>query len=79
MTEERKVVYLSIFDDPTLWKGPTEERRLRELLAKCYSGLSLYTDDGELQDNRDYPLIDFLRDPANVIEAKMLQRELEND
>lgn len=50
------------------------ERRLRELLAGCYGGAALYADDGELQDNREHPTIDFLRDPVEIIDAKMRER-----
>lgn len=52
----------------------TESRKLRELLAVSYAGVHLYTDDGELQDNREQPAIDFLRDSADEIRAKMQQR-----
>jgi hypothetical protein len=47
---------------------------LRELLALSYSGFAhLYTDDGELQDNRQPP-IDFVRDSVDEIERKIAAR-----
>ncbi len=53
-----------------------DEETLRTLLAVNYAGQALYTDDGELQDNSCRPFIDFLRDPVNLIQAKMLARTL---
>lgn len=47
---------------------------VRELLAINYSRGRLYTDDGELQDNRTQPFIDFRRDPAHVIREKIVER-----
>lgn len=51
-----------------------DEITLRELLAYAYAGASLYADDGELQDSRRAPFIDFLRDSPDDIAAKMRQR-----
>jgi hypothetical protein len=51
-----------------------ENRELRILLAIAHAGLSLYTDDGELQDNRVHPFIDFKRDSVNEIENKLRER-----
>ena len=51
-----------------------DEITLRELLAYAYAGASLYADDGELQDSRRIPFIDFLRDSPDDIAAKMRQR-----
>jgi len=52
-----------------------ENERLRELLAFAYCrGALLYGDDGELQDSRKHPTIDFKRDPAGIISEKMHQR-----
>lgn len=48
-----------------------DERWLRESIAFGYCGAGLYADDGELQDAREQPAIDFLRDPPEVIQAKM--------
>lgn len=43
---------------------------LRKLLAFAYSGSSLYTDDGELQDQE----IDYNRDSVAEIEQKITKR-----
>jgi hypothetical protein len=53
-----------------------ECRLLRRLLCNAYAGSLAYTDDGEAQDNRAFPVIDFLRDSAPSIKAKMEQRGL---
>lgn len=50
------------------------ERALRVMLAYAYGGALLYRDDGELQDNRTLPCIDFRRDSVEDIEAKMIER-----
>lgn len=55
---------------------PTDEKKLRKLLALTYAGAGLYADDGELQDNRKLPQIDFLRDSIDDITWKMEQRAL---
>jgi len=48
------------------------EQLLRKMLAINYTGAAaLYTDDGELQDGRAWPAIDFKRDSAEEIERKM--------
>ena len=47
---------------------------LRMLLAIRVAGAGLYRDDGELQDNTAWPLIDFKRDPASVIRDKIYKR-----
>jgi hypothetical protein len=52
----------------------SENRELRIMLAIAHAGLSLYTDDGELQDNRVAPFIDFKRDPVAEIERKLRER-----
>jgi hypothetical protein len=49
--------------------------RLRVLLAGVYCPL-LYADDGELQDNRVAPFIDFKRDSVDEIAEKMKQRTI---
>ena len=47
----------------------------REGWALAYSGPSrLYGDDGELQDNSEYPYIDWRRDSAEVIRDKITER-----
>jgi hypothetical protein len=51
-----------------------ENFALRELLARQYSGYYLYADDGQLQDNRVRPYIDFLKDTPSEIEEKMTER-----
>lgn len=48
--------------------------RLREMVAMAYSGIALYCDDGELQDNRVHPFIDFKRDSVEEIDRKMQLR-----
>lgn len=53
---------------------PRDDARLRVMLACSYAGAALYHDDGELQDNREHPLIDFKRDSVDEIEEKMCQR-----
>lgn len=53
-----------------------ENRELRVMLAIAHAGLSLYTDDGELQDNRCHPWIDFKRDSVAQIEEKLHRRHL---
>ncbi len=50
------------------------ELMLRRLLAASYAGASIYHDDGELQDNRRLPFIDFRRDTPTEIGEKMYQR-----
>ncbi len=50
-----------------------ETEGLRVLLAVCYAGGNLYSDDGELQDNR-LPTIDFKRDSVETIKEKMTER-----
>jgi hypothetical protein len=47
---------------------------VRELLAINYSRGGLYTDDGELQDNRTQPFIDFRRDSAEALREKIVER-----
>ena len=53
-----------------------ENQRLRRMLCACYAGRLAYMDDGEVQDNRTHPLIDFLRDTLDDIESAMQQRTL---
>lgn len=55
-----------------------ENRGLRELLFCAYCGPGGYSDDGELQDNRSRPTIDFKRDSVVEISIKMRERGLEN-
>lgn len=53
-----------------------ENRRLRSLLAVHYGWPGLYMDDGELQDKRMQPFIDFKRDSVAQIESKIRERAL---
>lgn len=63
-------------DIQEVWAARTvSERKIRTLLAFAYSGrVSLYTDDGELQDNLKPPHIDYARDSAANIERAILDR-----
>jgi hypothetical protein len=47
---------------------------LRRMLAIAYCPDGLYTDDGQLQDNREHPFIDFKRDSIVDMRYKMTQR-----
>ena len=51
-----------------------EIEQLREMLAHLYAGSALYCDDGELQDNRASPFIDFKRDSVADIRSAMVER-----
>lgn len=51
-----------------------DELQLRVMIANCYSGMKLYRDDGELQDNSEQPFIDFRRDTVGEINTKMMTR-----
>lgn len=51
-----------------------ENLRLRRLLAFHVCGTLLYTDDDELQDNTEMPVIDFKRDSALEISRKLYER-----
>jgi hypothetical protein len=50
------------------------ERKLRFLLCGAYAGAAGYYDDGEAQDCRAHPLIDFMRDSPDDIQKKMWER-----
>lgn len=52
----------------------TENRELRIMCAIAHCGLALYHDDGELQDSREHPWIDWKRDSVADIEAKLHER-----
>ena len=52
----------------------SNEVELRQMLAVAYSGHHLYCDDGELQDSREQPFIDFKRDTIEDLKSKMEQR-----
>lgn len=60
--------------DTELPKLSSEELKLRRMLCIAYAGALAYMDDGEAQDSRETPFIDFLRDSADTIEAKMKER-----
>lgn len=53
-----------------------ENATLRRMLAWACAGAALYHDDGELQDNREPPFIDFKRDSTEAITAKSQQRAM---
>ena len=57
-------------------RAKAENRALRRLLAVRVSGASLYTDDGELQDNSQHPFIDYYLDSPAVIHRKLQERAL---
>jgi hypothetical protein len=67
----------SLSSEPNGLSGVEKENRtLRRMLALSYAGGMLYGDDGELQDNREFPLIDFKRDTVEQIDAKMTERAM---
>lgn len=51
-----------------------DNRKLRFLLACRVAGPLMYTDDGEMQDNSEFPSIDFKRDPVSEIQEKLMAR-----
>jgi len=59
---------------PVLERLRRENAELRAMLAISYGGAGVYTDDGELQDCREHPFIDFRRDSLPQIAEKMTQR-----
>lgn len=50
------------------------ERELRRMLCAAYAGSAAYMDDGEAQDLRAMPAIDFMRMEPAEIQAAMQQR-----
>jgi len=72
--ESTPIANLELRPDPRLAEQERDIKWLRQALAIAYSGASLYTDDGELQDGREGPSIDFKRDPVAEIERKMGER-----
>lgn len=60
-------------DQPAASAGAGEQK-LRRMLCVAYAGGWAYMDDGEAQDNRAHPCIDFLRDSPDLIEQKMRER-----
>jgi hypothetical protein len=51
-----------------------QNRELRTMCAIAHCGLALYHDDGELQDTREQPWIDWKRDPVEEIQRKLYER-----
>lgn len=51
-----------------------DNRKLRELLALQFSDKKLYTEDGKLIDDSEYPYIDFGKDTVWEIEQKIFKR-----
>lgn len=72
--ERTPIANLELRPDPRLAEQERDIKWLRRALAIAYAGISLYTDDGELQDGREGPPIDFKRDPVSEIERKMGER-----
>lgn len=54
--------------------APSNEQILRRMLCVAYAGVLAYLDDGEAQDNREYPFIDFRRDSLETIRRKFGER-----
>lgn len=72
---------ITFFDNPIYEKSPMEllfeeNRKFRRLLFIELRQRRGYSDDGEMQDATAMPMIDFVRDSANDIENKMIQRGL---
>lgn len=65
---------MSLAAPPCCAAVAAENRELRIMLAIAHAGLELYADDGELQDNRCHPWIDFKRDSVAQIEQKLHER-----
>ncbi len=64
---------------PTAQAAPAAEREnleLRRMLCIAHAGAAAYMDDGEAQDNRELPLIDFLHDTPAEIQDKLQRRAL---
>ena len=53
-----------------------ENLELRRMLCVAHAGAAAYMDDGEAQDSRDLPVIDFLRDSPPEIRDKLNRRAL---
>jgi hypothetical protein len=74
-SNEHKPSALPLGDAGKLVEALADIKHLRILLAHIYCpGPALYCDDGELQDSRTRPLIDFKRDSIAEIEKKMRER-----
>lgn len=55
-----------------------ENRELRVMLALAHCGFNMYHDDGELQDSREHPWIDWRRDSVADIQSKLTERALKD-
>ena len=53
-----------------------ENRELRIMLYVAHTNMQGYHDDGELQDAREQPFIDFKRDSVEEIQKKLIERIL---
>jgi hypothetical protein len=51
-----------------------ENQQLRTMCAVAHAGSALYKDDGELQDSRAIPFIDWRRDSVDEIRRKLGER-----
>jgi hypothetical protein len=69
--KEKKEYYLDIIDE--FERLQAEVERLKGFVAGLI-GTALYRDDGELQDNSEYPFIDFKRDSTDEIIRKFAER-----
>lgn len=58
----------------TLEEWEKENHELRAMLAFAHCGNALYSDDGELQDTRETPWIDWRRDSIDKIQRKLIER-----
>lgn len=68
-TKLRRSQIVAVLDEQA-----AENEQLREMLARLYAGSALYCDDGELQDARATPFIDFKRDSVADIRYAMVER-----
>lgn len=65
------------FEEPlpvTFAVGTSDDLELRRMLCIAYAGSRFYGDDGELQDDREIPFIDFKRDSVAEIKRKISER-----
>ena len=58
-------------------QGERDNHEMRTMLYVANTGMRGYHDDGELQDNRCHPFIDFKRNSIAEIQAKFAQRNLD--
>jgi hypothetical protein len=75
-----KASLAAVRDRLARWGQPSEagaeNLELRRMLCVAHAGAAAYMDDGEAQDNRDLPMIDFLRDSPPEIRDKLNRRAL---